>query len=52
MDKWIDFRDNSGIVFYPGAAVNNVTFRGNIDAQDLAEDICSGTYFIYILNKG
>jgi hypothetical protein len=29
-------------VYYPGANVNNVTYRGEADAENLMEDICSG----------
>lgn len=34
-------RYSTGIIFYPGAAINNQAYRGNIEAFEIKEAICA-----------
>lgn len=36
------YKNSSGIIYYPGAVINNITYRGNLIAKDIFYDICSG----------
>jgi hypothetical protein len=42
LDLQLEVKSTSGILFFPGAIINNITYRGNINAADIFEDICSG----------
>ena len=41
LDEHFSLRYSTGIIFYPGASINNVSYRGNIEAIDIKEDICA-----------
>lgn len=32
------------MMYYPGVLVNNSPYKGNLDAQDVTEDICSSKF--------
>lgn len=41
MEEYFKLRYQSGIIFYPGASINSVAYRGNIEAIDIKEAICA-----------
>ena len=43
------YKNSSGIIYYPGAVINNITYRGNLIAKDIFYDICSGKYHYIII---
>ncbi|KAM3140912.1 Vacuolar-sorting receptor 1 [Paramecium bursaria] len=40
LDRSVELRHTSGILFFPGVVINSVAYRGNIVADDIIEDIC------------
>lgn len=42
-------RSSSGVRYYPGAVINNQTYLGAIDAEDIFGEICNSKHNIEIL---
>jgi hypothetical protein len=36
-----DLRYRSGLIIFPGVIINNLTYRGNLDALDVFEMVCN-----------
>jgi hypothetical protein len=36
-----DLRYKSGLLIFPGLIINNITYRGNLDALDIFEMVCN-----------
>ncbi|CAD8171672.1 unnamed protein product [Paramecium octaurelia] len=41
LEEHFRLRYQSGIIFYPGVSINNVAYRGNIEASEIKEAICA-----------
>lgn len=41
LEEHFRLRYQSGIIFYPGVSINNVAYRGNIEALEIKEAICA-----------
>ena len=42
---------NSGLYYYPGAIINNVTYKGQVNATDIFEDVCNSILHLKRLNQ-
>lgn len=41
MDKWVNYKELSGLKYFPGVVVNNIPYHGNLEVESVTEDICS-----------
>lgn len=46
MDQWVNYKELSGIIYFPGVVVNNIPYHGNLEVESVTEDICSSMKII------
>jgi hypothetical protein len=42
LDDELEMKGKSGILFFPGVVINNMTYHGNLNAVDILNEICRG----------